>query len=92
MRKISPLAKRALGLAPSLHHLSSRVTKGKQMFVSLGDARSAWARRWADLISRHAADLGAPETLSEAQLSLCRRASAMECELESMEARMSAGQ
>jgi hypothetical protein len=92
MRKISPLARRALGLAPSVHHLSSRVTKGKQMFVELGDARSAWARRWNDLVLMHANDLGGYEMLSEAQLSICRRASAMECELEAMEGRMSAGQ
>jgi hypothetical protein len=40
----------------------------------------------------HVADLGGPELLSEAQISICRRASAMECELEAMEARMSEGQ
>jgi len=32
------------------------------------------------------------ELLSEAQISICRRVSAMECELEAMEGRMSAGQ
>ena len=92
MRKISPLAKRALGLPSGVGHNSSRVTNGKQMFVDLGDARSAWARRWADLIVAHVNDLGGLEMISEAQLSICRRASAMECELEAMEARMSAGQ
>jgi hypothetical protein len=63
------------------------------MFVEqLGDARTAWARRWSDLIFAHASDLGGPEILSEAQLSICRRAAALECELEAMEGRMSAGQ
>src|SRR5262249_54665465 len=90
-RKISPLAKRALGLAPGIGYTSSRVTKGKQVFVELGDGRTVWSRRWADLIVAHVNDLGGPERISEAQLSICRRASAMECELESMEARMSAG-
>ena len=37
-------------------------------------------------------DLGGADRLSEGQLSLCRRASALECELERMEAGMSAGE
>src|SRR5262245_43859594 len=62
------------------------------MFVDLGDGRSAWARRWADLIFAHVNDLGGLERISEAQLRICRRASAMECELEALEARMSVGE
>jgi len=77
VRKIWPLAQRALCLRP-VGHTSSRVTKGKQLFVELGDARSAWARRWNDLVLTHASDLGGYETLSEAQLSICRRVSALE--------------
>jgi hypothetical protein len=61
------------------------VTTGYSLFVESGDGRSAWARRWKDLIFAHASDLGPPETLSEAQISIIRRVSAMECELESME-------
>jgi len=45
-----------------------------------------------DLILAHVNDLGGLEMVSEAQLPICRRASAMECELEAMEARMSAGE
>jgi len=41
MSKISTLAKRALGFNRHLGHSSSQVTKGKRMFVELGDARSA---------------------------------------------------
>jgi hypothetical protein len=70
----------------------SPVTSGRRMFVDLGDGRTAWARRWSDLILAHAGDLGGVEMISEAQLSICRRASAIECELESMEGKMSAGQ
>jgi hypothetical protein len=92
MSKISPLAKRALGFNRHVGPNSSQVTSGRRMFVELGDARSAWAKRWADLILAHVNDLGGPEMISEAQLSICRRASAMECELEAMEARLSAGQ
>ncbi len=69
----------------------SKVTTGRNVFVEGGDGRSAWAKRWNDLIFAHANDLGGPEVLSEAQISICRRASAMECELEAMEARMSKG-
>jgi hypothetical protein len=68
------------------------VTTGRKAFVEIGDGRSPWARRWSDLIFAHANDLGGPETLSEAQISLCRRTAAIECELESLEGRMSAGE
>jgi hypothetical protein len=70
--------------------LGSRVTTGDKTFVEGGDGRSAWARRWKDLILAHANDLGGIEMISEAQLSICRRAGALECELESIE--MSASQ
>jgi hypothetical protein len=70
----------------------SQVTTGKRCFVDIGDGRSAWAKRWGDLILAHAADLGGLDMLSEAQLSICRRTAAIECELESMEGRMSASQ
>jgi hypothetical protein len=71
---------------------SSKVSTGQKLFVEGGDGRSLWSRRWRDLILSHANDLGGMELLSEAQISLCRRISAMECELEAMEARMSEGQ
>jgi hypothetical protein len=56
-----------------------------------GNPNSAWARRYRDLVAGHASDLGGRSELSEAELSLIRRAAALECELEAMEARMSAG-
>jgi hypothetical protein len=71
---------------------SSQVTKGKRMFVDLGDGRTAWARRWNDLVITHANDLGGYDMLSEAQRSICKRASAIECELEAMEGRMATSQ
>jgi hypothetical protein len=58
------------------------------MFVQ-GNERSAWANRYHDLVCGHAADLGGADLLSDAQLSLIRRAAAIECELERLEARMS---
>src|SRR5262249_53506470 len=71
---------------------ASRVTTGYSMFVEGGDGRSAWARRWKDLILAHVADLGGPEVLSEAQISICRRSAAIEIALEQIETRMSEGQ
>src|SRR5262249_41081128 len=49
-------------------------------------------QRWRDLILAHASDLGGPEVLSEAQISICRRSAAIEVALEQIEARMSEGQ
>src|SRR5215469_4510814 len=70
----------------------SKVTSGKRMFIDpLADGRTAWAKRWNDLVLTHASDLGGYDMLSEAQISICRRAAALECELEAMEGRMSAG-
>ena len=68
----------------------SAVTSGRRLLIG-GDPNSAWSRRYRDLVVRHAADMGGRDTLSEAQLSLVRRAAALECELEAQEARMSQG-
>jgi hypothetical protein len=68
----------------------SAVTNGRKLFVS-GDGNSAWSRRYRDLVSGHVSDLGGHDALSEAQLSLVRRASAIECELEQMEGKLSMG-
>jgi hypothetical protein len=68
----------------------SAVTSGRQMFVQ-GDPNSAWARRYHDLVVRHVRDLGGQDMLSEAQLSLIRRATSIECELERLDAMLSTG-
>ena len=69
----------------------SAVTSGRKLFVQ-GDPNSAWSRRYHDLVVRHIGDLGGREVLSEAQLSLVRRAAGLECELESMEGKLSQGE
>jgi hypothetical protein len=69
----------------------SAVTSGRKLLIG-SDPNSAWSRRYHDLVTRHVADLGGRDMLSEAQLSLVRRAAALAVELESMEARMSEGQ
>src|SRR5262245_14734146 len=69
----------------------SAVTNGRRLFVE-GDGNSAWSRRYRDLIAGHVSDLGGRDVLSEAQLSLVRRASAIEVELEQAEGKLSLGQ
>jgi hypothetical protein len=68
----------------------SAVTNGRRMFVD-GDGTSAWSRRYRDLVAGHVADLGGRDMLSEAELSLIKRASAIEVELEFFEGRLSRG-
>src|SRR5690349_21488190 len=69
----------------------SAVTSGRQLFIA-GDPRSAWSRRFHDLVVGHVSDLGGADLLSEAQFSLIRRAAAIECELERLDARLSVGE
>jgi hypothetical protein len=66
----------------------SAVTSGRSLFHD-GNSKSAWSRRFHDLILGHIADLGGADLLSEAQFSLIRRAAAIECELERLDARLS---
>lgn len=68
----------------------SRVTSGRSLFAS-GDGRSAWGRRFKDLLYLHCEDLGGIESLREFQLSLVRRVATMECELERMESELAEG-
>jgi hypothetical protein len=69
----------------------SAVTSGRQLFIE-GDPNSAWSRRFHDLVIGHVSDLGGADLLSEAQFSLIRRAAAIECELERLDARLSIGE
>ncbi|MCC3245442.1 hypothetical protein LG047_08925 [Methylocystis sp. WRRC1] len=71
-------------------NLRSRVSNGRRVFIQ-GDGSSAWARRWKDLIALHAEDLGGIACLSEAQMSLIRRAATLEIELERVEGLLSQG-
>ena len=61
------------------------------MFVA-GDENSAFSRRFHDLMLGHISDLGGVDVLSAAQMSLVRRMSAMEIQLEELEGRMSRGE
>jgi hypothetical protein len=82
------------GLARVKRRPRSAVTSGRKLFVA-GDPNSAWSRRYHDLFVSHVDDVSAgagADALSEAQLSLIRRAAALECELEQMDGRLSQGE
>jgi hypothetical protein len=66
----------------------SAITSGRKLFVE-GNSNSAWSRRYHDLVVGHISDLGGRDLLSEAQVSLIRRAASIECELERLDALMS---
>jgi hypothetical protein len=71
----------------------SAVTSGRRLFAIDGDPLSPWSRRYRDLLAGHVSDLGGRDaSLSESQLSLIRRVSTVEVELEAMEARLSRGE
>ena len=69
----------------------SAVTSGRKLFVN-GAPNSAWARRFHDLVVGHVIDAGGRDMISEAHLSLIKRAAALECELEQLEGRLSQGE
>ena len=71
--------------------LRSRVTNGRTVFAIGGDGRGAWTRRWKDLCEAHTNDCGGASRLTEAKLSLCRRAATLEVQFEQLEAQMSEG-
>jgi hypothetical protein len=61
----------------------SRVTNGSKLFVAaIADGRSAWARRYRDLLSIHIADAGGEAVVSGAELAIIRRATRIEVEME----------
>jgi hypothetical protein len=76
--------------APRLATIKSKVTNGRRVFAVGGDGRGAWTRRWKDIVELHVADAGGRD-MTEAMLSLCRRAATLEIQLEQLECRMSEG-
>jgi len=52
------------------------------------DGRSAWARRFRDLVHSYVNDLSGEDTLSEGQKALARRAALLQVELEFQEAKL----
>jgi hypothetical protein len=72
------------GITLSKQNGRSRITNGMELLPEV-DGRSFWARRMRDLIALHVRDAGGEDLLSEAQLSLIRRAAAITIELERLE-------
>lgn len=70
----------------SLTAFRSRVTNGRDLFHGV-DERSAWCRRYRDLLHLHLADMGGEANISESEKSILRRASMMELQLEMLESK-----
>lgn len=64
----------------------SRITNGSAL-LGYVDGRSAWARRFRDLLWVYAQDLGSEDLLSEGQRAIIRRAALLQVELEFQEAK-----
>ena len=63
------------------------ISNGCSQLSSEIDGRSQWSRRFRDLVNAHLSDLGGESNVSQAQLSLVRRAAAQTVELERLETR-----
>ncbi len=70
----------------------SRITNGSTLHLGYVDGRTEAARRFRDVLSEIASDLGGSESLSEAQRQLARRASMMSVQCETLEAKSIAGE
>ena len=68
-----------------------RVSNGARLLAGNVDERSVFARRFKALCASHCEDLGGIDVLSEAQISLVRRCSALEITLEQFEMDMAGG-
>lgn len=69
----------------------SRVSNGKSLFVET-DLRTAWARRFRDVLAEIVSDLGGPDTLSEGQRQLARRAATLCIMCEKLEGQAASGE
>ena len=62
----------------------SRITNGKQLLPGV-DQRSLYVRRFRDIHNLHVSDLGGPDNVSQAELSIIRRISCLTVEAERCE-------
>jgi hypothetical protein len=65
-------------------HGRSRITNGKDLFSGV-DERTAWVRRFRDILSEIISDLGGEVGLSEGQRQLARRCATIAIQCEAME-------
>lgn len=73
-------------LAPSLAAFRSSITNGTSLFVGV-DERSAYSRRFRDVLAAHTSDCGGSDNISEAERSLIRRATTLTVALERLESK-----
>jgi hypothetical protein len=83
-RKTAQVRKRS---APLLSNVRSAISNGSALFLGDVDQRSAFARRYRDVLAAHVADFGGPDNISEAERSLIRRATTITVALERLEAK-----
>ncbi len=69
----------------------TQVANGTALLAPEGDARGWWGRRYAEILALRLDDLGGGELLSEGQISLAKRATTLEVELERQDADLSQG-
>ena len=62
----------------------ARITNGRTLLPNV-DGRSAWARRFRDVVHLYASDQGGDDNLSEGRRSLIRRCACLQTELEILE-------
>lgn len=81
------------GLPPLGAQTSSRTRLTNGAVVVAGvDGRTAWARRYKDVVALHAGDLGGPDAMSEAEKALVKRAATLVVELERLESRFASAE
>lgn len=69
----------------------TRLTNGAIVVAGV-DGRTAWARRYKDVVALHASDLGGPDNMSEAEKALVKRAATLVVELERLESRFASAE
>ena len=75
--------------ALSMRMVRSAISNGTKVLAHI-DHRSAWMRRFRDLLRNYQADLGGTEVLSEGQRAIIRRASLLQTQCEMIEQKFAA--
>lgn len=79
--------RKSFELPPS--KVRSAITNGRRLFIDI-DGRSAWHRRYRDLLQLHLNDLGGADQTSEFERSIVRRAVTLTTQLECLETKFAA--
>ena len=69
----------------------TKVANGKALLSPEGNANGWWARRYSEILALRLDDLGGGELLSEGKISIAKRATSIEVELERQDADLSQG-